>query len=137
MEKINIKAIIEVAGFPKEHIEETMIKVVDKLKKDFSVNKEEIFETVALKDKMEGFWSTFCEVDLNFKGINHLIIFCFEYMPSSVEIISPEELKFNNLEIGNVLNDLLARLHHYDMLVKNLTASNEIMKKKINEVKVS
>ena len=137
MDNINIKAIIEVAGFPKEHIEETMVKVADKIKKDFTVNKAEIFETVALKDKMEGFWSTFCEVDLSFKDINNLIIFCFEYMPSSIEIISPDELKFNNLEIGNVLNDLLARLHHYDMLVKNLTASNEIMKKKVNEVKAS
>jgi len=130
---INIKAIIEVAGFPKEHVEKTMVKVVEKLKQDFKVNKQEVYEAVALKDKMEGFWSTFCDIELSFDKIENLIIFCFEYMPSSIEILSPENLTFNNIEIGNVLNDLLARLHHYDMVVKNLTASNKMIKKKLGE----
>ena len=35
MVKIKARAIIEIAGFPKEHVEETMIKVVENLKKDF------------------------------------------------------------------------------------------------------
>ncbi len=130
---INIKAIIEIAGFPKEHIEETMVKVVDKLKDEFKVNRQEIYEAVALKDKMEGFWSTFCDIELSFNNVENLVVFCFEYMPSSIEILSPEELKFNNNEIGNILNNLLARLHHYDMLVKNLTASNQLMKKKLDD----
>ena len=134
---INLKAIIEVAGFPKEHVEETMVKVVEKLKQEFKVNKHEVYEAVELKDKMEGFWSTFCELDLTVKSTDELIVFCFEYMPSSIEIISPEELKFSNIEVGNMFNDLLARLHNYDMLVKNLTASNQVMKKKMEDAKVS
>ena len=132
MEKIKIKTIIEVAGFPKEHVEGTMAKVVEKLKKEFEVEKNDVFEAVALKDKMEGFWSTFCEVNINFNKMEDLVIFCFEYMPSSVEIIQPEVLNLSNKDMENILNDLLSRLHHYDMLVKNLTASNEIMKKKTN-----
>ena len=110
-----------------------MVKVVDKLKDEFKVNRQEIYEAVALKDKMEGFWSTFCDIELSFNNVENLVVFCFEYMPSSIEILSPEELKFNNNEIGNILNNLLARLHHYDMLVKNLTASNQLMKKKLDD----
>ena len=134
---ISIKAIIEVAGFPKEHIEETMVKVVEKLKQESKVTKHEVFEAVELKDKLEGFWSTFCDIEMNFNNIEELIRFCFEYMPSSIEILNPEKLNFNNIEVANVLNDLLARLHHYDMLVKNLNASNQVMKKKLDQANVS
>jgi hypothetical protein len=130
---MKIKAIIEVAGFPKEHVDETIIKVVDKLKEDFQVNKQEIYETIPLKDKMEGFWSAFCDIEISFKKVDDLTNFCFEFMPSSIEVLDPEELKFNNVEFANVFNDLLARLHHYDMMLKNLNASNQLMKKKIDE----
>ncbi len=132
MDKIKVKAIIEVAGFPKEHIDDTIVKVVDKIKTEFKIIESKIFETIALKDKMEGFWSSFCEVEIDFKKFDEISTFCFEYMPSSIEIIEPEQLNFNNIETGNVFNDLLARLHHYDMMLKNLTASNEIMKKKLD-----
>ena len=133
MDKIETRAIIEIAGFPKEHIEETMVKVVEKLKQDFKVSKQEVYEAVALKDKMEGFWSTFCEVEISFKNVNELVIFCFEYMPSSIEILTPEEIKFKGNEFNSIFNDLLSRLHQYDMIVKNLTASNEIIKKKLGK----
>ncbi len=131
MNEIVVKAIIEVAGFPKEHIEQAMVSVVEKLKTDFKVIREEVYEAVALKDKMEGFWSTFCDIEINFNNLDEFIVFCFEFMPSSVEIVSPENLNFSNLEFGNLLNDLLGRLHKYDMLVKELTASNSVMKKKL------
>ena len=133
MVKIKIKAIIEIAGFPKEHIEGAMDKVINKLKQDFEVVDNKIYEAVELKDKMDGFWSTFCEVDVNFDKIEGLIGFCFEFMPSSLEVLSPEEMMFTNINLANILNDLLGRLHHYDMLVKNLNASNVLLKKKLGE----
>jgi len=128
MAKILTRAIIEIAGFPKEHIEEVMKKVVEKLKENFEVVKSEILESVELKDKFTGFWSIFSEVEINFEDINRLTLFCFEYMPSSIEILGPEELKFNSVDFAGFVNDLLARLHEYDMVVKNLQAENKVMK---------
>ena len=132
MEKITVKAIIEIAGFPKEHVEDIMKKVIDKLKEGFNLKDHKIYEAVALKDKMEGFWSTFSEVDMTFKDMNDMIIFCFEYMPSSIEILNPGELNFKSNEMNNLFNDLLSKLHHYDMVVKNLTASNQLLKKQLD-----
>ena len=86
--------------------------------------------SVELKDKMAGFWSVFSEIELKFDDINEITVFCFEYMPSSIEILEPEELKFESTNFAGFLNDLLARLHEYDMVVKNLQAENMIMKKK-------
>jgi len=130
MAKILTRAVIEVAGFPKEHIEQVMQKVIDKIKENFDVIKAEIFDSVELKDKMAGFWSIFSEIELKFEDINSITIFCFEYMPSSIEILEPEEIKFQSGEMTGFLNDLLARLHEYDMVVKNLQAENMVMKKK-------
>lgn len=130
MTKILARVVIEVAGFPKEHIEQVMEKIVGKIKEGFEVVKSEIFESVELKDKLSGFWSIFTEIELKFEDINVITVFCFEYMPSSIEILDPEELKFQSTEIAGFLNDLLARLHEYDMVVKNLQAENMVMKKK-------
>ena len=130
MTKILARVVIEVAGFPKEHIEQVMQKVIDKIKENFEIKKSEVFDSVELKDKFAGFWSIFSEIEINFEDINAITIFCFEYMPSSIEILEPEELKFESTNFAGFLNDLLARLHEYDMVVKNLQAENMIMKKK-------
>jgi hypothetical protein len=130
MEKIWTRAVIEVAGFPKDHIEGVMKKVVEKLKENFEVIKSEIFESVELKDKLTGFWSVFSEIEIKFEDINRLTLFCFEFMPSSIEILEPEQLNFKSMDFAGFINDLLARLHEYDMVVKNLQAENMTMKKK-------
>jgi hypothetical protein len=130
MTKITTRTIIEIAGFPKEHIEEVMQKIIGKIKEKFEVIKSETFESVELKDKMTGFWSAFSEIELKFEDINSMTLFCFEYMPSSIEILEPEELIFGSIDFSGFLNDLLARLHEYDMVVKNLQAENMMLKKK-------
>jgi len=130
---IRVKAIIEIAGFPKEHVEQTVDKVVSTLKESFNLKNFKVYEAVALKEKLEGFWSSFCDVEVELKNIDELVVFCFDFMPSSIEIISPESLSLKQNEMGNIFNDLLSRLHNYDMLVKNLNASNQVLKKKLDE----
>ena len=49
-------------------------------------------------------------------------------MPSSIEILGPSELKIDNLSMNGLLNDLIARLHRYDMFLKNLHAENIVLK---------
>ena len=55
--------------------------------------------------------------------------FCFDFMPSSLEIVKPETLKFDATKMNNLLNDLAARLHYYDMIVKQLRVRNMILEK--------
>jgi hypothetical protein len=130
MIKVLARVVIELAGFPKEHIEEVMQKIIEKIKENFEVIRAETFDSIELKDKMSGFWSIFSELELKFNDINSITLFCFEYMPSSIEILEPEELRFASTEIAGFLNDLLGRLHEYDMVVKNLQAENMAMNKK-------
>ena len=132
MEIIRIKTIIELVGRPKEHIDKTMQKVVELLESNdkFSIIEKKITETKEIK----GLWSTFGEFEINFSSFDDISTFCFEFMPSSIEIISPEKLKIDSREIENFTNDVLAKLHQYDMVVKQiiLQKNNSNFQKKEN-----
>jgi hypothetical protein len=123
--KIQTRIIIEVAGFPKEHVEEVIKKIVEKIKSDRKVPKYKIFEA----EEHEKIFSTFTEIEIEFKDLHELSAFCFDYMPSSVEILSPIELKLIAKDYENLFNDILGKLHQYDMTIKSLQAQIRLIKK--------
>lgn len=138
MEKIKANAIIEIVGKPKEHIEETMQKVIglieqnedhEVLKKEISEPKETEFPDPNDKEKTIEVWSTFTELEANFKSFDALTNFCFEFMPSSVEILDPLDLKIDAQEVNNTLNDILARLHQQSKIAMEYAT----LKRKIQE----
>lgn len=132
-QKIKFKSIIEILGTPKEHVEKTMGLVVEKVKErqELKVFDAKTFEAKKLKDKP--FWTTFTEIDMEAKDVDALIGFCFDFLPSSIEIIAPEKFGLENTDLNNFFNDILARLHQYDMLLKNMHAQNIVLKKEIEK----
>ena len=131
MENSNItaKVVLEILGSPKDHVEETMKIVIIKAKESFKLLSEKTYET----EEIEGLWSTFSELEISFKSMDKMIGFCFDFMPSSIEIIEPLNFSLKCTDISNTMNDLLAKLHRYDMVVKNLNAENIILKKKLEK----
>lgn len=125
--EMRIRAIIEIAGFPEDHVKKTMDMVMDNLSKEKGI--EVISKTVAPVEHVQKMWSTFAELELKFTDFKILNDFCFNYMPSSVEIIDPVKLNTDANDISDFLNDLLARLHNFTMFVKNLQAENEVLKR--------
>lgn len=133
IKELKVRIIIELLGAPQKHIDDTMKLVMQKIKelKNIKVTSENIFASKKLKDKP--LWSTFTEFEATFKDFQVLLGFCFEYMPSSVEIIEPANPHLENRDMSDLFNDLLARLHQYDMLLKNFRAENFMLKKKIEK----
>lgn len=129
--KITARIIIEILGTPKEHVETTMKQVIIKMKNEEHVKllKETTYETEQIKE----FFSTFSELEIEVKNIEKLIGIIFDYMPSSLEILEPKNLVIDTTEIAGVLNDLIAKLHRYDSLVRDLHAENMLLKKAINK----
>ncbi len=127
---IRCRTIVEVLGKPKEHVENSIKEYIEHIKEDSElvVLKEEYSE---IKEQGK-LWSKFVELELVIKGTAKLISFCFEYMPSSIEVLKPEQLTMTNHELSSFLNDLQARLHNVDMIVKSQNAENEILKKSMN-----
>lgn len=134
--KIRTKVIIEVIGSPKEHVEKTLSMVINKIKDEKYL---EVVKAVSVdaKETEKKFWSAFSELELNFDNIERLIDFCFNYMPSSIEIIEPTDLLMKAKEINDMLNDVLAGLHKYEMVLKNIHAQNILLKREIDKKKES
>lgn len=129
---IRCRTIIEVLGKPKEHVENAIREYIEHIKQDSElvILNEDYSET-----KEQGnLWSKFVELELVIKGTKKLISFCFEYMPSSIEVLKPEQLIMPNPELSNFLNDLQARLHNVDMIVKQLKAENDFVKQNMNAI---
>ena len=112
------RCIVEVLGKPQKHVEDTLKSVVTALGKHegMHLTKSKISPT----KQVEGLWSGFIEIEAFFETFESLSLFCFGYMPSSVEILEPEELMLRNSSVSGLLNDLLAGLHNLDMELKNL-----------------
>ena len=133
--KIVSRVIIEILGAPKEHVENTMKMVIEELekRKEVKILKKDFAEAENVKDeKLKNFWSSFVEVDLESEDIESLIGICFDFMPSSVEIIEPSDFRLNSRQVDDVLNDLLEKLHKFSMAMRNIHAENVLLKKKLD-----
>jgi len=132
--KIKVRVIIEVIGGPKEHVEKTLGLVLNKIKEEKYL---EVIKAVSYEAKQtdKKFWSSFAELELSFSNVERVIDFCFDYMPSSIEIVEPTELMMETKEISNMLNDLLAGLHKYELALKNIHAQNILLKRELDKKK--
>lgn len=126
--KIVFRTVIEVMGKPKEHVESSIKKYLQNLKenKNYEVAREDLAEIKKQEDSE--LWMIFAELEIKTTNVNNLIDFCFDYMPSLIEIIEPEKLSLDTLEVSNFLNDLQAKLHSVDMVAKQLKTENDIIK---------
>ncbi|MFH1641826.1 MAG: hypothetical protein ABIC04_02920 [Nanoarchaeota archaeon] len=127
---IRFRTIIEVLGKPKEHVEKTIKEYVEKIKSDSDLMV--LKEYYAKLKEQEDMWSVFTELEIVVKNVQNLTGFCFDFMPSSIEIIKPEELSFKNTILTNVMNDLQAKLHNIDMVAKKLKNENDFLKRNLN-----
>src|SRR3989338_11361956 len=133
--EIRARLIIEVVGLPKEHVSETLNKLIEKIRDDnvLILEKQEIFEPVELKDMK--LFSSFVEADIRFIGIDKLVGFCFDFTPSSVEILEPLSFIFDAKFMNCILNDFVTKLHRYTMLIRNLDAEYALLKREVGKEK--
>ena len=137
MSVIEARLILEILGRPKEHVKNTLGMLVDQMDKEkgVSVKKKTIHEPVEIKDSKDMF-TTFAEVEADFVSINVLFGIVFAYLTSNVEVISPSSLKFTNDEMSGVASNIMARMHFYETVTKNLIAQRDILVNKLREMGV-
>lgn len=128
-EKINdgythIRIIVEVVGKPKDYVKKSLKDHLNNIKSDktYLVVKE----TIEPVEKHENYFSTFAEIELLVKKPSDIMSLCFDYMPSSVEILAPERMMIKNNEFAGFLNDLQARLHALNTGIIQLKDKNTL-----------
>ena len=117
-----IRAIIEVMGFPEEHIKEVSQKIVEKIKAEdrISIIKETTHNTEKVKEQ---FFSCFIEIEMKVNDLSKLFGFCYDYLPSSIEILDTEKITMPTREFHFAINEMLEKLHHYNITVNNIKSA--------------
>jgi hypothetical protein len=147
--KIKARIILEVLGRPREHIQEVLVQIADKvgLEKGIkllnkNVNDATLFQQkdekgniIAQKEGEQELYSTFAEIEFEAAEITDLLAICFNYMPANVEIIEPESFEFKNIDFNSLINEIIRRLHHYDAIAKTALMHNQILAKQVKAIK--
>ncbi len=130
-EKIRIIVIYEILGRPAEHIRISLEQLIDRIGEnpgikiiDRKVHEPHLIEEKKDKNKtmnIEGeLFSTFAEVELELDNLMLLFHLVLNTLPSSIEVIKPEELRLKNFDLTSVVSDLTIKLHRYDEVTKAL-----------------
>lgn len=125
MEKIKARCILDILGAPKEYIVKQLTEHIQALEDDkgLTVISKEVEEPQE-KGKL---FTTFAELELEFEKPQALLDFCFDSMPSSVEITAPEQIILPTNELSGLLNDFQAKLHQTETVVNELKTEKALL----------
>ncbi|RME55208.1 hypothetical protein D6777_01270 [Candidatus Woesearchaeota archaeon] len=135
MEKdITVRIILEIIGAPKEHIEDALEQTIKKFENEEKIEVVDVkrFESKQLENK---FWSIFAEIEFKSDDIKKVLDVCFDYTPSSIEIIEPAGIELDTGYLSSLFNDLLAQIHQFVAIIKNLDAERQLLRKEVEELK--
>ena len=112
--------IIEVAGRPPEHLAQALSEHVDKINniKGAKILNKKISEPRRIDHPTQEAYTCFAEVEVETESFPILINLVFDFMPSSIEVLEPENLNLNLQDATGFLSDLAGRLHKYDEIAK-------------------
>ncbi|MSR86392.1 hypothetical protein EXS74_03275 [Candidatus Woesearchaeota archaeon] len=132
MKNIVTRITVEVLGSPKEHVEKALRNVIEKLKADdnIKVTKVQMFECKQMDNKL---WSTFADIEFESKELKIVLGICFDYMPSTVEILDPAGIEMDTNDVADLLNDMLTKLHKYSLVLTKLQTENIYMMKELEK----
>src|SRR3972149_3806017 len=132
---IRAMLILDVIGRPAQHLVEALEKITEEMGKEKGVviKTKNIKEPTVMKDNKE-FYTTFSEIEVEVEDILYLAILMFKYMPAHIEVISPEAISLSNNGWGEILSELVRRLHSYDEIARIMQIEKNELLKKIHEL---
>jgi hypothetical protein len=145
--KVKANLVFEMLGRPKEHVDGAMAEFVKQLDVESgikitnkTVHPAKLYEPKELEKSNEiqvkqELFTTFAEIEVSAEKIMDVALLVFKYLPSHVEIISPENFSLKNSEFNILLNETIARLHNYDSIAKTALMHNQMLAKKFLELK--
>ncbi len=132
--KMQVHLILEILGRPAEHIKEALNSLLDRMaaEKDIKIISRTVHEPLPVKES-EDLFTSFADVDVEINSLATYFGIIFAYMPANIEITSPEKFTFSNLELNELGNRLVSRLHDYDAITKRAMFERNLFAKKLRE----
>ena len=134
MEKIHAFLVLELLGKPADYVTESMDALIKRIstEKGVVIKDKKIHPPIQMENSKDLFTS-FIELEAEFDSLMHYLGILFAYMPSNVEIIKPEKINFSNVNMNEITNKLVQRLHEYDAITKNALVERDIVLQKLKE----
>ncbi len=138
MEKLQARLIIEILGRPIENVKQAMIGIIDKMasEKGVKIIDKKIHEPILVQDQKDLF-TTFSEIEVELDSVYNFMGVIFAYMPSHIELISPNKIELRNEELNDLANHLTNRLHSYDAITKQMIFERDAVIKRLRVVSPS
>lgn len=141
-EKIKATFIIEILGRPAEHLKESLKELVENLGKEKGINiiEKKIHEPKEIESKDKNIkedkklFTSFAEIDAEFENIAGLMILAFNYMPSNIEIVSPQKIEIDKFHLSEILTGVVLKMHKYDDIAKRMIIEREMFMNKLKEM---
>lgn len=149
-QKIRALLILEVLGKPPKYLTDTLQNLINQMGGEvgISVKSSNIREPKKMEEKagvadstnkefkieQNDFYISFAEIELEAENILNLVAIMFKYMPAHVEIVSPENIPATNIDMNEVLNELIRKLHSYDEVARVLQVEKAILENKLNTI---
>jgi len=135
MTKLTVKVIMEVMGRPPENVTDALMKLVEKIEAEEGVviTDKIINEPKPVKDSKD-LYTAFADLTLELDSLTNYFGLLFGYMPSHIELITPEKIQLSNFELNDLANQIASRLHNYDAIAKRIIVEKDILLKKLQEV---
>ncbi|MDE1848928.1 MAG: hypothetical protein KGH55_02760 [Nanoarchaeota archaeon] len=149
-QKIRALLILEVLGKPPKYLTDTLQNLINQMGGEvgISVKNSNIREPKKMEEKasvadstnkefkieQNDFYISFAEIELEAENILNLVAIMFKYMPAHVEIVSPENIPATNIDMNEVLNELIRKLHSYDEVARVLQVEKAILENKLNTI---
>ncbi len=133
--KIRAVMVLEILGRPPEYLTETLNSLIKSIgeEKGVIVKEKKINQPVLMKEQKD-FYTSFAEVEVEVEEILQLVILMFKYMPAHIEIISPQNISLTNADWGDVLSELIRRLHGYEEIARILQTEKSVLEAKLREI---
>ncbi|MCK4670379.1 MAG: hypothetical protein KAT43_04180 [Nanoarchaeota archaeon] len=131
---LQCRLICEILGGPKEHVERSIKALVDRTKEMPPQNAVLLDSKIFPIKPQDKLFSTFAELEILFKKHKSLLDFCYTFLPSSVEVIEPQEVKIKNDFFSAWLNELQSRLHTTDRIAKEGNALKKLLTERMARI---
>ena len=117
-DKIRAVIIFEMLGAPPKYLNEMLLNHLEKLGKEKGI--KILSKRLSEPKKVEeaGLFTSFVESELELEDVSRLMNVIFAYMPSHIDVISPESLRMSNYDLNVFGNELIRRLHQYDEMAR-------------------
>ena len=136
-ENIRAMLILDIIGRPAEYLVQNLKSMISEMEKEKGVvvKSSNIKEPTFMKENKE-FYTTFAEIEVETEDIMYLAVLMFKYMPAHIEVISPETINVSNNEWGEVLSELVRRLHSYDEVARVMQIQNQELMRRFSELEL-